>query len=35
VVSGDTVFLLRGAKTAGESAKLFVGKFGGLKTVTE
>jgi len=32
---GETVYLLRGAKTAGESAKLFVGKFGGLKTVTE
>ena len=32
---GETIYLLRGVKTAGESAKLFVGKFGGLKTVTE
>ena len=32
---GETIYLLRGVKTAGESAKLFVGKFGGLKTATE
>ena len=32
---GEMIYLLRGVKTAGESAKLFVGKFGGLKTATE
>ena len=32
---GETIYLLRGVKIAGESAKLFVGKFGGLKTATE
>ena len=32
---GETIYLLRGVKTAGESAKLFVGKFGGLKTATK
>ncbi len=32
---GETIYLLRGVKTTGESAKLFVGKFGGLKTATE
>ena len=32
---GEAIYLLRGVKTAGESAKLFVGKFGGLKTATE
>ena len=32
---GETIYLLRGVKTAGESAKLFVGKFGGLKTSTK
>ena len=32
---GETIYLLRGVKTVGESAKLFVGKFGGLKTATE
>lgn len=32
---GETIYLLRGVKTAGESAKLFVGKFGGLKTDPE
>jgi lipoprotein len=32
---GETIYLLRGVKRAGESAKLFVGKFGGLKTATE
>lgn len=32
---GETIYLLRGVKRAGESAKLFVGKFGGLKTATK
>ena len=32
---GETIYLLRGAKSSGESAKLFVGKFGGLKTIED
>ncbi len=32
---GETIYLLRGAKYSGESAKLFVGKFGGLKTIED